>query len=550
MNYKPDELPEISVIVPAFNAARTIQPCLEAILNQKCASVYEVIVVDNNSTDQTFSIASSYPSIKLIQEKRQGRANARNGGIRAARGKFLVFCDSDCVPQPNWLEALMAPFKDQGVGGVGGEILTDDPKTLIDHYYTAENYFSLKNALKSPYGLCPLAGNAAYRAEAVKKIGFFNENLTFASEDAEFALRIKQELGLRIEPAFNAVVYHQHRHSLASFWEQHFRYGVGIKHWEEIDKKSWSPYKTPLIVFLFYGIFYYALTSIKASFEAMRQRKKAVHLLLPLVEYLRELAFRCGYTFAPPYHIKENGPERSKVSIITICLNAENSIEASIQSVLSQTYPNIEYIIVDGQSKDATMGIVGKYKNNIAQVISEQDKGVYDAMNKGVQASSGDIIYFLNADDRFCANRVVEEIVKHFDHDQAAEIIYGKVVLTNVPKGKSDLNPKTFYSEIKDLRAFFNNGICQQRVFARREVFNKIGCFNVNYKILGDFDWLLRTYKNKIITKFLDMDIAYYNSQGLSFIYSKVSVYERRKIALMNLNFFQLFWFFDRFLCR
>ena len=101
-----------------------------------------------------------------------------------------------------------------------------------------------------------------------------------------------------------------------------------------------------------------------------------------------------------------------KVSIITITYNSAETIEDTIQSVLSQDYPNVEYIIVDGASKDSTLEIVERYRSSISKIISERDKGIYDAMNKGVTLATGDVIGILNSDDFYADSKVVSDIVR------------------------------------------------------------------------------------------------------------------------------------------
>src|ERR1700733_2398323 len=99
-----------------------------------------------------------------------------------------------------------------------------------------------------------------------------------------------------------------------------------------------------------------------------------------------------------------------KITIITVCYNACHCIEKTIKSVINQTYPNIEYIIIDGASTDGTLEVINKYKNHVQKLISEKDNGIYDAMNKGVRHCSGEIIYFLNADDRLYSPDTVKDV--------------------------------------------------------------------------------------------------------------------------------------------
>ncbi|MEO7214141.1 glycosyltransferase family 2 protein [Mucilaginibacter sp.] len=112
-----------------------------------------------------------------------------------------------------------------------------------------------------------------------------------------------------------------------------------------------------------------------------------------------------------------------KISIITVCYNAESTIERCIQSVITQYYSNIEYIIIDGGSSDATPGIIDKYKDQIQRVVSEPDKGIYDAMNKGIALATGDVVGMLNADDFFAYETVLSDIALAFTQNNT-DIIY------------------------------------------------------------------------------------------------------------------------------
>src|SRR3989338_3125818 len=102
------------------------------------------------------------------------------------------------------------------------------------------------------------------------------------------------------------------------------------------------------------------------------------------------------------------------VSIVTVCLNSKEYLEGAIKSVSEQTYPNIEYLVIDGGSTDGSVEIFNKYKDRINKLIIEKDNGIFDAMNKGIRAASGNIIYFLNSDDKFYDNNVVENAIEVF----------------------------------------------------------------------------------------------------------------------------------------
>ena len=144
-----------------------------------------------------------------------------------------------------------------------------------------------------------------------------------------------------------------------------------------------------------------------------------------------------------------------KISIITVAYNSAKTIEDTIKSVLSQNYVDIEYIIIDGKSSDATLDIVNTYHQNISRVISETDQGIYDAMNKGIKVATGQIIGFLNSDDVFENKNVLSLIADQFNRDQSISVVYGdlKYVLIN------DLNKiKRRWKSLPYYNKFFDDG--------------------------------------------------------------------------------------------
>ena len=169
------------------------------------------------------------------------------------------------------------------------------------------------------------------------------------------------------------------------------------------------------------------------------------------------------------------------VSVITIVYNGENFIESAIRSVLNQTYPNIEYIIMDGGSTDNTLNIINKYKDNIAVIVSEKDRGISDAFNKGIRKASGEFIGILNADDRYEAD-TVEKIVAV---SEKADIIYGDLRLWN--NNKVDFILKGSHDSL-DYEMKLNH----PTVFVRSNCYSKFGTFDEAYKCGMDYDMMLR----------------------------------------------------------
>ena len=179
-----------------------------------------------------------------------------------------------------------------------------------------------------------------------------------------------------------------------------------------------------------------------------------------------------------------------KISIITVCYNSERYIEEAIKSVLMQTYNNIEYIVIDGKSDDGTLGIIKKYHDKIDYMISEPDSGIYEAFNKGVRASTGDIIYFLNSDDYLIYEDSIAKAAKVFMDNRELKIVYGNVLIVN-DKFKSSY---IFGREmgLEDFRKGYMPP--HQGTFVKRELFDTYGLFVEAYKIRGDFEFMLRCF--------------------------------------------------------
>jgi len=224
-----------------------------------------------------------------------------------------------------------------------------------------------------------------------------------------------------------------------------------------------------------------------------------------------------------------------KVSVITVSFNASKTIEATITSVLSQSYKNIEYIIVDGKSTDDTLKIAGKYKNRISKIVSEKDRGLYDAMNKGVKLAKGEIIYFLNADDVLKDNKVVARVANAFSSE--IDFVYGDVEFAY-----PDENKKIRISRIASISELKKGNMPpHQGTFAKKELLQKYP-FDLNYRSSADFDFFCRVIKSGAKSKKLDFVVAVNAMGGVSS--GSVSFKETEEIVKKNFGFipFALLW--------
>lgn len=180
-----------------------------------------------------------------------------------------------------------------------------------------------------------------------------------------------------------------------------------------------------------------------------------------------------------------------KISIITVCYNSSATIRDTIESVLAQTYADIEYIIVDGASTDATLSIITEYRERIAHIISEPDQGLYDAMNKGILAAKGDIIGILNSDDFYENNDVISDIADCFHKNPQSDLIFGDIVFVN-PK---QLDTVTRHYRSKHFRAWklrFGWMPPHPATFIRKQAYQAVGLYALNYKISADYEMFVR----------------------------------------------------------
>jgi len=201
----------------------------------------------------------------------------------------------------------------------------------------------------------------------------------------------------------------------------------------------------------------------------------------------------------------QNGYILPLVSIITATFNAEKDLDQCIHSVLGQKYDNIEFIIIDGASTDTTLDIIKKYDDQIDYWISEKDRGVYDALNKGINVAKGEWLYFLGADDRLADDKVLQNI---FSKPRESKLLYG-----NVRWGDTG---RIYDGEFSRLKLFRLN-ICQQAIFYHRDLFTSLGRFNLRYNVKADWVFNMKAFAAKDVKPcFIDIIVADYNNKGMS----------------------------------
>lgn len=225
-----------------------------------------------------------------------------------------------------------------------------------------------------------------------------------------------------------------------------------------------------------------------------------------------------------------------KISIITITYNSAATIEQTIQSVIGQTYKNIEYIIVDGLSKDNTLEIISRYKDKVSKVISEKDDGLYDALNKGIANATGDVIGILHSDDFYTTNNVLQQVADTFTRKKC-DAVYAN--LYYVDKDNTDKIKRKWHSGNYTEGAFLNGWMPPHPTFfVKREIYNTHGNYYTGFKSAADYEMMLRLiHKHKIKVAYLDEYIVKMRMGGVSNVNIKNRVnanLEDRKAWEMN----------------
>ncbi len=219
-------MPSISVVVPVYNGAGSIAACIEKLVKQDYPS-YEIIVVENGSTDNTTEIVEKYP-VKLLHSPERGPAAARNMGIRCSKADIIAFTDADCLAEQNWLSELVKPYASPEIGGVGGPIMAykHDGRNIVEQF--SDELSPLTNFVSGKNEFLPhlFTANASYRRSILVKIGGFNVHLV-TGQDVDIAWRSQLDAGTKLAYAPQAVIYHHHRETLKGLARQYRRYGYG-----------------------------------------------------------------------------------------------------------------------------------------------------------------------------------------------------------------------------------------------------------------------------------------------------------------------------------
>ncbi len=253
----------ISVIIPAFNCEKTIQQTIQSILTQKTKKKFELIIVDDCSTDNTIKKIKKFNKIKLIQQKKNsGPAKARNLGAKNAEGEIILFTDSDCIAKKNWIEEMLNPFEEPEIAGVQGAYKTKQ-KALTAKFVQTEiedRYDLMKKSMQKKNSIDFIGSySAGYKKKVFLDFNGFNENFPSASgEDPELSYRMEKK-GLKLVFNPKAVVYHLHPENFLNylkikFWRGYWRILMYKEHKDKIIKDSYTPQTIKFQILLIYAL--------------------------------------------------------------------------------------------------------------------------------------------------------------------------------------------------------------------------------------------------------------------------------------------------------
>ena len=223
--------------------------------------------------------------------------------------------------------------------------------------------------------------------------------------------------------------------------------------------------------------------------------------------------------------------EKPLVSVVTVVFNGADHLEQAIEAVAAQTYPNIQHIVIDGGSTDGTVAIIRRHEASIAKWISEPDRGLYDAMNKGVTLVNDPESYvlFANADDSLHSPDAVDRVIAS---SAGEDLVYGKMIFTDGDISGTLGRPV----ELNDLA---RETLCHPATFVRRRLFDRVGPFDLTFRIAADYDHIVRCFASGATTRFVDVVVSRMRMGGLSDDRFMLSCRERKRVIRERFPFVQ-----------
>lgn len=314
----------ISVIIPSYNSEKTIDKTIKALLKQNYPKKnYEIIVVDDESTDNTEQVVKKFKYVKFFKQKHEGPAAARNLGAKISKGDIILFTDSDCILDKNWIKNMVEPFKDKNVAGVSGTYKTLNKKSLLARFIGYDIQFKHEHMKKEKSIDFVGTFSAGYKKSIFQEEKGFNTSFPIASgEDPELSYRIAKKHKIVFQPS--AFVWHPHPDNLKifltqKFWRAYWRYLMYDRHRKKMFGDSYTPFSSLMSIWIQVFLIIFIAFLIPISFFVptlfeflsllilftifvpnlhfilwMLKRDKSVALSSPFIFLLRNIAFALG----------------------------------------------------------------------------------------------------------------------------------------------------------------------------------------------------------------------------------------------------------------
>lgn len=212
-----------------------------------------------------------------------------------------------------------------------------------------------------------------------------------------------------------------------------------------------------------------------------------------------------------------------KFSIVTVVYNGESLLEQTIRSVINQSYRDVEYIVVDGDSTDSTLQIAKKYEKHIAFIVSEKDKGIYDAMNKGARLASGDWVCFLNCGDKFVNEQTLATVANKIASFEHPDIVYGNILIRSE---NGQFSERIAPLPLNKHRMFF----CHQSAFTRRDILEQYP-FDINHKFSADFKLFKQCMVHGYKFEHMHFPVAIYDTTGVSHAFRELGNFDNASVV-------------------
>ena len=529
--------PFVSVIVPVFNGAATIESCVQSLLAQDYPRErHEIIVVDNNSSDETAAIVTRYP-VRLVHERhKQSSYAARNRGVQEAQGEWLAFTDADCIVDSGWLSRLMVGHEDPSVGGLAGRVVPAQPVSLLEQFAVSRGQVSQDVSMANSFLPVAITANVAYRRQVWEGLGGFDETM-ISSGDMNFAWRLQLLHCKTIRFNRAAMVFHQHRASFRAFWKQHRIYGFGTAMLYDQFPDYAKPLRWEAANWLRRSAWFTARGLARLARWPVRRQEGRLYLahhflevlcttsrFFGMVQYRWIFRGRRPAPIAPTRTMRplSSGMEMCvsdgqgpTVSVIIPTYNRAQVLGATIESVLAQTYQDLEVIVVDDGSTDDTHAVVERYvarSGAHVRYIRQANQGVSAARNTGCRAARGRYLALLDSDDLWKPQKLARQLPL-LERDPRIGLVSSMAEIVDATNTRV-LGIKPRQRPATTLREMVATGSAPPSSFVfRREALQEVGGFDPQIHGLEDLDFCFRVARRWALV-YLEEPLIRYRQHG------------------------------------